>query len=271
MGLLPLVLLGCVSEATDSSDSGEDEAPREPEWGVAEVQDFLDRRLAEARPEPAVMAPPYVDLLSHAEHPCPSMAEPGNHWGPWATGPTACTTSAGWRFYGQAVMAAGCDTTVFDVGGLVSFEVAGPAGEVARAGGTFQIGCSRVVDEGECFGQLAGSFQFTAGGPVLTEGYVASIFYEETWAGGETVTVLDGGITWPDGTMALRELTFSGAGAAGALAVRDPSAVWFSLAVPEAGEGCVPLTVGDADVGEVCVDLTGWSAPLERIDPGCAD
>lgn len=269
LGAFLTLALACAPEPGADSAVLESE-PVATEWTVVDVQAFVDTKLAGPRPEPATVASAYLQMLGHGEWPCPPFAEPGNAWGPWATGLAgACTTPEGWTWYGQAVTGAGCMGSVVDVGALVSFEVTGPAGEVAVAGGTFQQGCTVGPEEGDCLGQLTGSFQFTEAGPGLAEGYTASLFVTEEWADGSDVVTLDGGVTWPDGTLALRSVELEAGAAAGALAVRDPGGTWFEARVPETGSGCVPLTHGGDEVGELCVDLGGWSERLGDMGLPC--
>lgn len=264
-------LFGCAS--APAGDSAEPPAPEGPSatptWGVVDVQAFLDAHLADIRPEPGALGEAYQALMAHAEPPCPSLAEPGNPWGPWATGLDSCTSVSGWTWRGQGVAAASCRDGRWDAGALVSFEVAGSAGEVALAGGTFQLACDEAPDAGECFGQLTGSFRFSEAAPALAEGFTSSLFVDEAWGPEGRTTSLDGGVSWPDGTLALRGVVVEDGVARGGLAVRDVGGSWFSVELPEGGSGCAPLTWGGAALGEVCVDLGPWSAPLVRMTGSC--
>ena len=280
--MFTLLLVACSAETEPTeSPAGEDGRvfvdtgePEAPALQLAEVGAFLNGRFAETAPSAGSMAVAYTELMGHRTLTCPKAEYATlKTWVVWAAEGEDCTTEDGWVFSGLANAQGACEKidggTMVDVGVLASFQVTDPDGLLFYGGGSFNQRCEWTDAEGWCDGALTGAFGYGAVEGWLGEGIDSSVFVTDTWVGEDHELTYSGGLGFADGDVTFQELVVNAQGATGGLSVRDPTGYWHELEFAENGGGCGQLRWRGQPEGELCLDLSVWRAPIERVESTC--
>lgn len=245
------------------------EAPT-AEWDADQVAAAVAEVLEQGYVGPTELKEVYLDAMSNGDEACPGLDQNGELTtitDDWIIG---CTSDAGWFYSGVALYEFnswsddGGTNVSLGMGG--DFEIRDDSEQKFTVGGHALLHVALVGDTITMTNEVNGSWIFEGQPGWLGEGMGTLTWIEGTVTPDGRSVTLDGGIQVGDHALYFDEITWDDAACwdqpTGTLRVRDPSGVWFRIALSDSCTGCGPLTYGDDDAGEACVDLSGLPEPL---------
>jgi hypothetical protein len=232
------------------------------EWDVAAAEAALGELMAGGLP----FAQPVVETYLQLREEGGDGACPGEGSGMTTSADAACTSDAGFVFFGTAELQDMGSDPVPAFHLFATASIGGPEGEAFEgAGQARQVGS--VLGDGavRVETELNGSFRGSPGPPWLEDG-VSSVLKLIVEARGVVVSVVaQGGFSRGSHSVVFDDLMIApdhcgGEGMDGALSLRDPSGLWFRWQ-PTACTDCGPLLL-DGDALEAGEDLCLDAVPL---------
>jgi hypothetical protein len=248
-----LLLLGCapVDPEPPSGDTAATLATP-PAWSAEDVGAQFERVVTAGIPEPWTLNGHYLELIAHGDVVCPG---PDNQM---VMPEGTCVSESGYAYYGVATW---WDTSTEELTAFymftASFVITPPEEAPFQAGGSFRYD---EYADGTWSGLVEGVFVDEGQGGWLASEPSSAL----QLAGTAESVVLHGGVTTDDGVVWFDSLTTCDTTAAGDVRVRAPEGDWYTLSLDPDCSGCGQVTLGDQDLGEVCVDIAGALQALQE-------
>lgn len=274
-----LLLAGCAGSATDDSGGGHGEDTAAMTWSGEEATPTLslDDISAQLLALQALDAPNGQDItstfLGHLEQGDESC--PGGGEGHLNRPADACQTSEGWYYEGigwydlnESEVGAGgevIELSYYHGGDFVMFS---PAGKRFAGGGDLLVVTTTAEGERVTEMDLKGTWVDEANPLWLGAGFSAVYTSTVTSSSeGMRITLL-GGMSVGSTDLFLDDLSYGTTGTCpgaltGALQIRDARGFWTEWALGDDCDTCGEVIFhGDQDLGELCLDLSGWGESL---------
>ena len=243
------------------------------EWDDATLAAAVQEVLEQGYVGPTELKAVYLDALSHGDADCPGLDNNGELTtitDDWIIG---CTSDEGWFYSGVALYDENswsdehATNVTLGMGG--DFEIRSDDEDKFTVGGHFAL---RLALSGQTItmeNDVNGSWLFENEAGWLGEGMGTLTWIDGTVTPDGRSVTLNGGIQVGDDAFYFDDVTWDDSQCwdqpTGTLRVRDPSGVWFRVALSDDCSGCGALTYGDEDAGEACVDLS--SMPERLLGP----
>ena len=245
---------GCpeVDTGTDSEATPEPAPLLTAQQALDELSELLEIGIPEARTPGEI----YGELMSHVDEKCP-----GQDGGNYAL-LEPCTTAEGYTFSGVSSWGSGMHeengVTEYVFSTLqTSMTASSPDGETLTVGGILGYGGVFSADTVEANSWLAATVHYPS-----ASGWLANvtssdmnIYVNPSESGGSKLELL-GGYAIGGATAYFDTLAFEDDCVTGGLRTRDARGEWYVLTLSDCA-GCGQVMVGDTDLGEACIDLTG--------------
>ena len=253
---LTLLFGGCSGDGSPG-DSGVLEPPMElhPLWDASTAESELDAMLADGLPHGLAVRDAYLELIvSGGDDACP-----GEGLGMTTSANEACTSDAGFVFFGSAELQEFESHSLPNFHLFTSASISGPKGEAFEGGGQVQQNAIREDESSiRVESEVNGSYRASIGPGWLQDG-VSSVLQIVVDAQGPDVSVMvQGGFSRGIGSVVFHDLMIApghcgGEGLDGTMSIRDPSGLWFSW-TPVGCTTCGPLHFGASELGQICMD-----------------
>ena len=263
-----LVGTGCTADPTTAADSGlvQDEAPgdsgqtEDPALSTAEdVGVLLQAAIDVGLPAPQSIRDAYLAAMASGDDICPG--DPGQLTE--AVPPEGCTADTGWYYRGIS-------TYVVDEGAWIlsgDFEIVSDDGRSFMAGGAVAVSGSAEDDGWNATTNVGGTWSFDGEGDTLGLGTSGFVDLVGVGVGQEWSVLTRGCVSTGEGRdLCLLDVQAAtddhcGGTAHGGFEIRDELGRWYTLDLSDC-TGCGRVFHGEAELGEVCVDLTGLGPAL---------
>jgi hypothetical protein len=237
-------------------------------WGPGSIDAHLDAALDAGIPHPNDHHDALQRAMSHAGGGCPQYEDPATTTG-LGTWFTSGCTAGGWTFEGLTVFSEDHQPDAWTFGGIASFEITDPDGELFVGGGSFAHDRTVAADGTITLeSHIGGTYHAPWAAGWMSSGVDVGIWVTGTRGDGTWQTTVDGGLTGHDGALYFDGITrdpeHCGGAPQGQLRLRDPSGGWYAVAL-EGCSGCGELTWAAEAVGEACPGVA-LGAALDTLE-----
>lgn len=225
----------------------------DPSWDAAAAQDALNQVFSLGLPDPRSIRDLFMTQLNGRDSVCPSGS------GASTTSVSGCTSSFDWTYTG---------TSTYQDAGSSGFSLAAdiyiqdPNGNMFEGGGQVFY----MAKEQGIGGGLDGTWGYSA-----AEGWMAQnpSFSLSLYIDPNGMLILQGGLGMAGQAIDFNDfgLRSGCAGPIGSLSLRDPNGWWYNVDFGDTCSGCGPLSWGETNLGEVCLDPAPLMDLAQRLMP----